>query len=93
MARYLLERNSAIRLIGVEPEGSILNGGESHGHEIEGIGVEFIPAFLDELPISGFATISDDEGFAMTRKLAKEHGDFGWQFIGSCDGGCFGGGC
>ena len=74
VARYLLERNSAIRLIGVEPEGSILNGGDSHGHEIEGIGVEFIPTFLNELPISCFATISDDEGFAMTRKLAKEHG-------------------
>lgn len=74
VARYLLERNSAVRLIGVEPEGSILNGGASHGHEIEGIGVEFIPAFLEGLPITDFATISDDAGFAMTRRLAKEQG-------------------
>lgn len=73
VARYLLERNPAIRLIGVEPEGSILNGGASHGHEIEGIGVEFIPEFLEGLPISGFDTISDAAGFAMTRRLAKEH--------------------
>lgn len=73
-ARYLLERNEAIRLIGVEPEGSILNGGASHSHEIEGIGVEFMPAFLEGLPITGYAAISDSEGFAMTRKLAKEHG-------------------
>lgn len=82
VARYLLERNPAIRLIGVEPEGSILNGGASHGHEIEGIGVEFIPEFLEGLPISGFATISDAEGFAMTRRLAKEHG----VLIGSSSG-------
>lgn len=82
VARYLLERNPAIRLIGVEPEGSILNGGASHGHEIEGIGVEFIPEFLEGLPISGFATISDAEGFAMTRRLAKDHG----VLIGSSSG-------
>lgn len=74
VARYLLERNSAVRLIGVEPEGSILNGGASHGHEIEGIGVEFIPEFLEGLPVTDFATISDDAGFAMTRRLAKEQG-------------------
>jgi Cysteine synthase len=74
VARYLLERNSTVRLIGVEPEGSILNGGASHGHEIEGIGVEFIPEFLEGLPITDFATISDDAGFAMTRRLAKEQG-------------------
>lgn len=82
VARYLLERNPAVRLIGVEPEGSILNGGASHGHEIEGIGVEFIPAFLEGLPISGFATVSDADGFAMTRRLAKEHG----ALIGSSSG-------
>lgn len=74
VARYLLERNPALRLVGVEPEGSILNGGASHGHEIEGIGVEFLPTFLEGLPITGYATISDSEGFAMTRRLAREHG-------------------
>ena len=67
VARYLLGRNPEVRLIGVEPEGSILNGGASHGHEIEGIGVEFIPAFLEGIPVSDFSTISDAEGFAMTR--------------------------
>lgn len=82
VARYLLERNPAMRLVGVEPEGSILNGGASHSHEIEGIGVEFVPDFLEGLPVSGFATISDAEGFAMTRRLAKEHG----VLIGSSSG-------
>lgn len=79
---YLLERNSAIRLVGVEPEGSILNGGSSHSHEIEGIGVEFIPDFITGLPISKFATISDHDGFSMTRRLAKEHGTL----VGSSSG-------
>ena len=82
VARYLLEKNPAIRLIGVEPEGSILNGGESHGQEIEGIGVEFIPEFLTDLPITQYATISDQAGFTMTRRLAKEKG----LLIGSSSG-------
>ena len=45
-AKFLKDRLPELRLIGVEPEGSILNGGSSHGHEIEGIGVEFVPLFL-----------------------------------------------
>lgn len=71
---YLQERLPAIRLVGVEPEGSILNGGASHGHEIEGIGVEFVPPFLQAIRPAGYQTISDQEGFQMTRHLAKNHG-------------------
>ena len=73
-ARFLWESQKNIRLVGVEPEGSILNGGLSHGHDIEGIGVELIPPFLEEIPISQFITISDSEGFYYTKKLAKEFG-------------------
>lgn len=85
VARYLLEQNPAIRLIGVEPEGSILNGGPSHNHEVEGIGVEFVPPFFKELPITAFATISDNDAFAMTRQLAKQHG----LLVGSSSGAAF----
>lgn len=74
VGRYLQEKDPEVRLIGVEPEGSILNGGASHGHEIEGIGVEFIPDFLAGLKIAGYRTISDEEGFRLTRTLAREHG-------------------
>ncbi|WP_367702402.1 O-acetylserine-dependent cystathionine beta-synthase [Helicobacter pylori] len=84
-ARYLKERIPAIRLIGVEPEGSILNGGEPGSHEIEGIGVEFIPPFFENLDIDGFETISDEEGFSYTRKLAKKNG----LLVGSSSGAAF----
>ena len=56
-------KNSKTQLWGVEPEGSILNGGPAHGHEIEGIGVEFVPPFLKQIPVDGFYTISDEDGF------------------------------
>ena len=44
--------------------------------------MEFIPTFLEGLPVHDFATISDAEGFAMTRRLAKEHGTL----VGSSSG-------
>ncbi|PAB01128.1 PLP-dependent cysteine synthase family protein [Enterococcus canintestini] len=71
---YLREKYPEILLYGVEPAGSILNGGLSHAHEIEGIGVEFIPPFFENLPIAGYETISDETGFSYTRQLAKDYG-------------------
>ncbi|BCZ17892.1 Cysteine synthase CysK [Helicobacter sp. NHP19-003] len=85
VAQYLKEQIPHIRLVGVEPEGSILNGGAEHPHEIEGIGVEFIPPFFEGLSIDGFETISDAEGFACTRELAKKHG----LLVGSSSGAAF----
>ena len=74
VATYLKKQKSSTRLAVVEPEGSILNGGPAHGHEIEGIGVEFIPQFFDDLLIDNIYTISDAEGFAFTRYLARNYG-------------------
>ncbi|BCD46152.1 PLP-dependent cysteine synthase family protein [Helicobacter suis] len=84
-AKYLKEQIPSIRLIGVEPEGSILNGGVAHPHKIEGIGVEFIPPFLADLPIERFETISDDEGFYYTKELARKSG----LLVGSSSGAAF----
>ncbi|WP_120944668.1 PLP-dependent cysteine synthase family protein [Helicobacter labacensis] len=84
-AKYLKEKIPAIRLVGVEPEGSILNGGEPGPHEIEGIGVEFIPPFFAGLEIDGFETIADQEGFDCTRELARKSG----LLVGSSSGAAF----
>ncbi|MFB8436056.1 PLP-dependent cysteine synthase family protein [Enterococcus durans] len=84
-ASYLKEQIPAIQLIGVEPEGSILNGGKPHAHAIEGIGVEFTPPFLATLPITRFETISDKEGFDYTRQLAEKNG----LLVGSSSGAAF----
>lgn len=85
VSNYLKEKNPAIRLVGVEPEGSILNGGKSHSHAIEGIGVEFIPPFLETISVNKFYTISDEIGFYYTRELAKKHGIL----VGSSSGAAF----
>ncbi|KIS04152.1 PLP-dependent cysteine synthase family protein [Paucilactobacillus wasatchensis] len=66
----------------VEPEGSILNGGQPHAHKTEGIGVEFIPPFFDDLTITAIKTISDDDAFHYVKWLAKNEG----LFVGSSSG-------
>ncbi|EAK8886816.1 pyridoxal-phosphate dependent enzyme, partial [Listeria monocytogenes] len=79
------EQNSKTQLWGVEPEGSILNGGPAHGHEIEGIGVEFVPPFLKQIPVDGFYTISDEDGFFWVKQLAKKSA----LLVGSSSGAAF----
>lgn len=71
-SRYLKERNEQIKCVIVEPEGSILNGGVPRAHRTEGIGMEFVPTFMDESYFDGMYTISDNEAFYYLKELAKK---------------------
>ncbi len=81
-ARYLKERNPSIKTVIVEPEGSILNGGEAGPHKTEGIGLEFIPEFMDDRLFDKIYTISDERAFAKLAEIAKLEG----LLIGSSSG-------
>lgn len=84
-AAYLKEKIPTIRTSIVEPEGSILGGGASHGHKTEGIGMEFIPKFLNKTLIDQIYTISDEEAFYFVKQLATTNG----LFVGSSSGSAF----
>ncbi|BAU26871.1 O-acetylserine dependent cystathionine beta-synthase [Aneurinibacillus soli] len=73
-ARYLKEKNPAIKTVIVEPEGSILNGGESGPHKTEGIGMEFLPPFMDTAYFDAIHTISDADAFRHVKELASQEG-------------------
>lgn len=73
-ARYLKEKNPSIQTIIVEPQGSILNGGEPGPHKTEGIGLEFIPDFMDKGLFDKIYTISDERAFARLAEIAKNEG-------------------
>ena len=75
-AAYLKEKNPTIRTSIVEPEGSILGGGASHGHKTEGIGMEFIPKFLNKTLIDQIYTISDEEALLGKSQILDEKGFF-----------------
>lgn len=85
VARYLKERLPELKAVAVEPEGSILQGGEPGPHRTEGIGVEFIPETLDMTLVDGVHTVTDDDAFAMVDALARKEG----LLVGSSSGAAF----
>lgn len=77
-AQGLLDHNSAIKAIAVEPEDSpVISGGAPGPHKIQGIGAGFIPAVLDMSVISEVIQMNTQEALIMTRRLAKEEGILG----------------
>ncbi|MGH2316855.1 PLP-dependent cysteine synthase family protein [Planococcus sp. SE5232] len=84
-ARYLKSKKPAIKTVIVEPEGSILNGGPSGPHLTEGIGMEFLPDYMDESYFEAIHTILDKEAFMAVRELAKNEG----LLVGSSSGAAF----
>jgi cysteine synthase A len=74
VARYLSERNPKILRVAVEPQGSILGGGEPGDHKVEGVGLSFFPEILDRGVIDEVIRIDDAEAFDTCRRLAREEG-------------------
>ena len=84
VARYLRERNPDVQCFVVEPQGSILKGGEAGPHEVEGIGAStFIPPVLDMTLANDVIRIDDDPAFDMVARLAAEEGILGASSAGA----------
>jgi O-acetylserine dependent cystathionine beta-synthase len=73
-SKYLKEQDERIKTVIVEPEGSILNGGEPGPHRTEGIGMEFLPSYMDVKFFDAIHTIPDDVAFVRVKELAKAEG-------------------
>lgn len=84
-ARYLKSKKQAVKTVIVEPEGSILNGGPSGPHLTEGIGMEFLPDYMDDRYFEAIHTITDKEAFMAVRELAKNEG----LLVGSSSGAAY----
>ncbi|MEI7439963.1 MAG: pyridoxal-phosphate dependent enzyme, partial [Thermoleophilia bacterium] len=57
------------------PAGSpVLSGGAAGPHKIQGIGAGFVPDVLDRSLIDEILTVTNEEAFAIARRLAKEEG-------------------
>ena len=83
VARFLKKRRAEILTVAVEPEGSVLQGGEPGRHRVEGIGVTFIPATFDRSVCDRVMKVMDDAAFAMVKRLATETGVFAGSSAGA----------
>lgn len=75
IAKHLKEHNPSIQIIGVDPIGSILGGGdEVKPYHVEGIGYDFFPDVLDNTFVDAYIKINDADSFHTARQLIREEG-------------------
>ena len=75
IAKYLKSVIPNIRIIGVDPIGSILGGGDYVGsYLVEGIGYDFIPNVLNNTLIDEYIKTNDKDSLNMARRLILEEG-------------------
>jgi cysteine synthase A len=76
VSRFFKEtQGQKLHTVAVEPAGSpVLSGGAAGPHKIQGIGAGFVPDVLDRSLIDEILTVTNEEAFAIARRLAKEEG-------------------
>jgi len=81
LSKYLREKNSEIKIIGVDPIGSIFYDLfysqkmiEPQAYLIEGIGEDFLPDTIDMAAMDEIVQVNDEESFQMARHLLQKEG-------------------
>ncbi|XP_003707114.3 cystathionine beta-synthase [Megachile rotundata] len=79
VGRKLKELSPDIKIIAVDPKGSILNPAKQSEeeigfYEVEGIGYDFIPTVLDRNVIDDWIETEDNESFNAARMLVRQEG-------------------
>ncbi|MBZ0268116.1 pyridoxal-phosphate dependent enzyme [bacterium] len=75
VAKYLKEKNPNIRIIGIDPEGSVLGGRKDVStYQVEGIGYDFVPDVLSYEHIDEWIYTNDRDALLMARRLIREEG-------------------
>lgn len=91
IAKFLKEKNPKVKVVAVDPVGSILTEyfrtGSMHAqpkvYKIEGIGEDFLPSNVHFKLIDEFVQVNDKESFLMCRDLLTKEGIFAGVSCGS----------
>jgi cystathionine beta-synthase len=74
VARYLKERNPDVKIVGADPEGSVLSGDSPRPWKVEGIGEDFVPRTFNSQLVDDWVRVGDAESFHTARALARREG-------------------
>ena len=81
IAKKLKEYNPKIKVVAVDPEGSILalpdylnDKGRLESYQVEGIGYDFVPKVLDRSLVDEWIKSNDTDSLVMMRKLIRDEG-------------------
>jgi len=91
VGKYLKEKNPNVRIIGVDPIGSLYyekkkkgTVGKAATYVVEGIGEDFFPTSMNLDILDDILQVNDEECFVVARRLVKLEG----LFTGGSGGGC-----
>src|SRR5271155_3390961 len=89
--KYLKKKNPAVKIIGVDPIGSLYYEfhktgkiGKAATYVVEGIGEDFFPTTMNMQILDDVFQVTDEECFVMARRLAKQDGIFTGGSGGAC---------
>jgi cysteine synthase len=75
IAEVVKQKLPGLKVIAVEPELSpVLSGGAPSPHPLQGLGAGFIPSILNTGALDGVITVSKEEAFDYTQRLARQEG-------------------
>lgn len=75
VAKYLKEKNPAVKIYAVEPLSSpVLNGGKGGPHKIQGIGAGFIPKNYAGEYVDEVIDVDNEDALSTGRELARTEG-------------------
>jgi cystathionine beta-synthase len=74
VARYLKEQNPDVKIVGADPEGSVLSGDKPQPWKVEGIGEDFVPKTFNSQMVDDWVRVGDAESFHTARALARREG-------------------
>lgn len=73
--KYLKEKNPAVKVVAVEPQGSpVLSEGRSGSHKIQGIGAGFVPDTLDTGIYDEVIPVSNEDAFRTGKLVGRKEG-------------------